>query len=232
MGEEFPASFALARIVLESKFTPCSTARGTLRKIFTEKSAAKAGEDAPLLAWPVACGAAVAEKTRALSFVDGVLVVAVPDAVWRNQLQCMMPAVSCGAESNRAGKWCGAFRLWWRRRPSVPLRNHEDSNIMVSEKDVSYVADLAHLELTAEERARMLKDLNSILGYIERLNQLDTDNVEPMAQVASRYSASDATAAAFLCHAAGRVASVAAARRSHEERSADRWHVFQGAESD
>ena len=57
---------------------------------------------------------------------------------------------------------------------------------MVSEKDVSYVADLAHLELTDEERARMLKDLNSILGYIDRLNQLDTSNVEPMAQVASR----------------------------------------------
>ena len=61
---------------------------------------------------------------------------------------------------------------------------------MVSEKDVSYVADLAHLELTADERARMLKDLNSILGYIERLNQLDTANVEPMAQVASRYGVS------------------------------------------
>ena len=59
---------------------------------------------------------------------------------------------------------------------------------MVSEKDVSYVADLAHLELTAEERARMLKDLNSILAYIERLNQLDTTHVEPMAQVASRYA--------------------------------------------
>jgi aspartyl-tRNA(Asn)/glutamyl-tRNA(Gln) amidotransferase subunit C len=58
---------------------------------------------------------------------------------------------------------------------------------MVSEKDVSYVADLAHLELTEDERARMLKDLNSILGYIERLNQLDTTDVEPMAQVASRY---------------------------------------------
>ncbi len=58
---------------------------------------------------------------------------------------------------------------------------------MVSEKDVSYVADLANLELTTEERARMLKDLNSILGYIDRLNQLDTSNVEPMAQVASRY---------------------------------------------
>jgi aspartyl-tRNA(Asn)/glutamyl-tRNA(Gln) amidotransferase subunit C len=60
---------------------------------------------------------------------------------------------------------------------------------MVSEQDVSYVADLAHLELTAEERARMLKDLNSILGYIERLNRLDTTDVEPMAQVAGRYRA-------------------------------------------
>jgi len=42
-----------------------------------------------LLAWPVVCGAAVAERTRALSFVDGVLIVAVPDAVWRSQLQLM-----------------------------------------------------------------------------------------------------------------------------------------------
>jgi aspartyl-tRNA(Asn)/glutamyl-tRNA(Gln) amidotransferase subunit C len=58
---------------------------------------------------------------------------------------------------------------------------------MVSDKDVSYVAELANLELTAEERTRMLKDLNSILGYIDRLNELDTSQVEPMAQVASRY---------------------------------------------
>jgi aspartyl-tRNA(Asn)/glutamyl-tRNA(Gln) amidotransferase subunit C len=57
---------------------------------------------------------------------------------------------------------------------------------MVSEKDVLYVADLAHLELSDDERVRMLKDLNSILGYIERLNQLDTSNVKPMAQVAAR----------------------------------------------
>ena len=59
---------------------------------------------------------------------------------------------------------------------------------MVTEKDVAYVAELAHLELTAEERARMVKDLNSILGYIDRLNQLDTTEIEPMAQVASRYA--------------------------------------------
>jgi predicted nucleic acid-binding Zn ribbon protein len=64
-------------------------ARGTLKKIFKDSVCSKAGADAPLLAWPVVCGAAVAEKTRALSFVDGVLLVAVPDVTWRNQLQQM-----------------------------------------------------------------------------------------------------------------------------------------------
>jgi len=57
----------------------------------------------------------------------------------------------------------------------------------VSEQDVAYVADLANLELTADERVRMLRDLNSILEYVERLNGLDTTNVEPMAQVSDRY---------------------------------------------
>ncbi len=64
-------------------------ARGTLKKIYAEAVCRDAGNDAPLLAWPVVCGATVAEKTRALSFVDGVLVVAVPDAAWRSQLQQM-----------------------------------------------------------------------------------------------------------------------------------------------
>jgi aspartyl-tRNA(Asn)/glutamyl-tRNA(Gln) amidotransferase subunit C len=56
----------------------------------------------------------------------------------------------------------------------------------VTDKDVAYVADLANLEFTEEERARMLRDLNSILDYIERLNELETDNVAPMAQVSDR----------------------------------------------
>ncbi len=54
----------------------------------------------------------------------------------------------------------------------------------ITDKDVSYVADLANLELTAQERGRMLRDLNSILEYIDRLNELDTANVPPMAQTA------------------------------------------------
>src|SRR4030081_2316370 len=57
----------------------------------------------------------------------------------------------------------------------------------VTDKDVAYVADLANLELTEEERARMLRELNSILEYIERLKELETDKVAPMAQVSDRY---------------------------------------------
>ena len=58
----------------------------------------------------------------------------------------------------------------------------------VTEKDVAYVADLANLELTPEERRRMVADLNSILGHIDQLNQLDTGNVEPMAEVLSAFA--------------------------------------------
>jgi aspartyl-tRNA(Asn)/glutamyl-tRNA(Gln) amidotransferase subunit C len=57
----------------------------------------------------------------------------------------------------------------------------------VTDKDVAYVADLANLDLTAEERSAMLRDLNSILEYVDRLNELDTSNVPPMAQVSDRY---------------------------------------------
>jgi aspartyl-tRNA(Asn)/glutamyl-tRNA(Gln) amidotransferase subunit C len=57
----------------------------------------------------------------------------------------------------------------------------------VTEKDVIYVADLANLELGEDERSRMVRDLNSILGYVDSLNELDTRNVAPMAQVSDRY---------------------------------------------
>ena len=57
----------------------------------------------------------------------------------------------------------------------------------ISDADVKYVADLANLELTADEQSRMVRDLNYILGYVDRLSELDTANVEPMAQVSDRY---------------------------------------------
>ncbi len=49
--------------------------------------------------------------------------------------------------------------------------------------EVRRVAELANLELTAEEEPRMQRDLNAILGYIAELNTLDTAGVPAMAQV-------------------------------------------------
>jgi aspartyl-tRNA(Asn)/glutamyl-tRNA(Gln) amidotransferase subunit C len=59
--------------------------------------------------------------------------------------------------------------------------------VKVTEKDVIYVADLANLELTEQERVSLAKDLNSILEFVDRLNELDTSDVPPMAQVSDRY---------------------------------------------
>src|SRR5579859_7958323 len=67
----------------------------------------------------------------------------------------------------------------------------------VTEKDVTYVADLANLELTDQERQRMLKDLNSILDYIDRLNELDTTDVPPMAQISDKFSGAEKSAGAW-----------------------------------
>ena len=51
---------------------------------------APASESA-LLAWPVACGSAVADRTHALSFLDGILRVEVADAGWQRELASLAP---------------------------------------------------------------------------------------------------------------------------------------------
>ena len=53
----------------------------------------------------------------------------------------------------------------------------------ITEKEVRYVADLANLKLTGEEIVRLSKDLDEILTHIDTWNELDTSNVQPMAQV-------------------------------------------------
>lgn len=53
----------------------------------------------------------------------------------------------------------------------------------ISEDEVRYVADLANLRLTEQEVARMSAELGAILTYMDKLNELDTREVEPMAQV-------------------------------------------------
>ncbi len=53
----------------------------------------------------------------------------------------------------------------------------------ISREDVLRVAALAHLELAEDEVQVYVKQLDSILTYVEKLNELDTGAVEPMAQV-------------------------------------------------
>ena len=53
----------------------------------------------------------------------------------------------------------------------------------ITREDVLRVAELAHLELSEAEVEMFSRQLDSILTYAEKLNELDTTNVEPMAQV-------------------------------------------------
>ncbi len=53
----------------------------------------------------------------------------------------------------------------------------------LTDDEVRYVADLANLRLSDEEVRRMSHDLGEILTHIEQLNELDTESVDPMAQV-------------------------------------------------
>jgi aspartyl-tRNA(Asn)/glutamyl-tRNA(Gln) amidotransferase subunit C len=55
--------------------------------------------------------------------------------------------------------------------------------VEVTLDEVRHVAELANLELTAEELPHMQHDLNAVLGYIAQLNELDTAGVPAMAQV-------------------------------------------------
>lgn len=53
----------------------------------------------------------------------------------------------------------------------------------ISETEVRYVADLANLALSDDEIRRLAHDMDEVLVYVEKLNELDTTGVEPMAQV-------------------------------------------------
>jgi aspartyl-tRNA(Asn)/glutamyl-tRNA(Gln) amidotransferase subunit C len=54
----------------------------------------------------------------------------------------------------------------------------------ITREDVLRVAELAHLELSEAEIEIFSRQLDSILTYVDKLNELDASNVEPMAQVA------------------------------------------------
>lgn len=60
----------------------------------------------------------------------------------------------------------------------------------VSKKDVHNVANLARLQLTDTEATELKEDMNQILGYIDTLNEVDTEHVKPLEHVIEQASAS------------------------------------------
>ncbi|MFT8314489.1 MAG: Asp-tRNA(Asn)/Glu-tRNA(Gln) amidotransferase subunit GatC [Clostridium sp.] len=48
----------------------------------------------------------------------------------------------------------------------------------VSKKDVEYVAELARLSFNEEEKEELINDLNKVLGYIEKLDELNIEDTD------------------------------------------------------
>ncbi|NTU68180.1 MAG: Asp-tRNA(Asn)/Glu-tRNA(Gln) amidotransferase subunit GatC [Chlorobiaceae bacterium] len=53
----------------------------------------------------------------------------------------------------------------------------------VTIKEVSYIAELARLRFTEAEQEKMARELNMILHYVEKLNEVDTEGVEPLSSI-------------------------------------------------
>ncbi|MBD7970714.1 Asp-tRNA(Asn)/Glu-tRNA(Gln) amidotransferase subunit GatC [Paenibacillus gallinarum] len=53
----------------------------------------------------------------------------------------------------------------------------------ITNQDVQHVAKLARLNLSEEEETQLTEQLNAILQYAEKLNELDTDGIEPTTHV-------------------------------------------------
>ncbi|MDD4363051.1 MAG: Asp-tRNA(Asn)/Glu-tRNA(Gln) amidotransferase subunit GatC [Atribacterota bacterium] len=54
---------------------------------------------------------------------------------------------------------------------------------IITKKDVEYVAGLAKLELTEEQKELFVKQFNDILTYFKKLNEVDTENIEPTSHI-------------------------------------------------
>ena len=54
---------------------------------------------------------------------------------------------------------------------------------IISDETIEYVGILAKLELSPEEKEQAKKDMGNMLDYIDMLNELDTEGVEPMSHV-------------------------------------------------
>jgi aspartyl-tRNA(Asn)/glutamyl-tRNA(Gln) amidotransferase subunit C len=54
---------------------------------------------------------------------------------------------------------------------------------MLSKSEVQKIAQLARIEITEEEAEKYSKELSDILGFVEKLNEVDTEKIEPIAHI-------------------------------------------------
>ena len=204
-------------------------------------------------AWPQAVGKRIAAHTRASRMVRTRLIVEVEDHIWQRQLFALTPYILSNLEkelrrrpggrpgvphrapaartaARRAGGSGPLPRRGRRHRRPGPARHlqgipKKGAGVKITEQEVRYVAGLANLKLTDAEVARFQADLDGILEHIDKLNEIDTSGVEPMAQVLF-----DAEETATL--ARRRTGAAAGQPGGPGQRSAARRRLFQGAQGD
>ena len=152
-------------------------------------------------AWNVAVGKKIAAHTRATVLVRDSLIVEVEDYVWQRQLATLEGVLLRNLE--KALGEALVKKLDFRPMPRAPhaaeggngaagIRDRgphprfdlpAESQMKITPEEVRRVAELADLALGDDEIARMAHDLDEILTHIDKLNELDTTGVEPMAQV-------------------------------------------------
>ena len=155
----------------------------------------------------------IAAHTRATTLVRDTLIVEVEDIVWQRQLSTLrhfllrnlhgilgeplvreidfrpMPArrppeLAAAARSFTIDEGGGiedpVMALIHRQSLAAGAK---ENRLRITEQEVKRVAELANLALSEHEIAKMTQDMSGILTYIDKLNELDTSNVAPMAQV-------------------------------------------------
>jgi len=53
----------------------------------------------------------------------------------------------------------------------------------ITEKEIEHIAGLARIKLAEKEKDKMTKELGAILGYIDKLKEVNTEGVEPIAHI-------------------------------------------------
>lgn len=59
-------------------------------------------------------------------------------------------------------------------------------NSGISKEEVEHIAELSRIELSEDETQKFAKEISDVLGYVKQLQEVDTEGVEPIAQVTGK----------------------------------------------